>query len=92
MDKAPRPESRQTVGKVVDFDEALLDACPPELRADLLIEAAMLAQAFAPEGRTDELKTLADTLAHGARDAEMGRIHARHLAAALRRLARGSDD
>jgi hypothetical protein len=91
MDQAPHPDVPQTAGKVVDFDEAMLDACPSDVRADLLTEAAMLAQAFAPQGRADELKALADSLSRGGRDAEIGRAHARQLAAALRHLARGFD-
>lgn len=75
--------------EVVQFDDALLDACGPELRAQLLIEAAMLAEAFAPEGRTDQLQAMAATLASGARDEEMDRTRARQLACALRCLARG---
>ena len=91
MDHAPRPDSLPTDGKVVDFDEALFDALPADLRADLLTEAAMLAQAFAPEGRADELREMAEALSRGLRDAEMGRVHARQLAAALRHLARDAE-
>ena len=36
--------------QVVNFDDAMLDACTPDQRSDLLAEAALLAQAFAPEG------------------------------------------
>jgi len=91
MDHAPQTDGPQTDGKILDFDEALLDACPPELRADLLTEAAMLAQAFAPEGRAVQLNDMAASLSRGLRDAEMGRVHARQLAAALRHLAREAD-
>ena len=35
--------------EVVQFDDALLDTCGPELRAELITEAAMLAEAFAPK-------------------------------------------
>jgi hypothetical protein len=72
---------------IVDFDEALLDACAPELRADLLREARLLAGVFAPGGGVGELREMADQLSAGSRDAEMQRAHARRLAAALKRLA-----
>lgn len=88
MDHAPRTDGSKRDGQILDFDEALLDACPADLRADLLIEAAMLAQAFAPEGRAEQLTDMAASLSGGLRDAEMGRVHARQLAAALRHLAR----
>ena len=78
--------------KVVDFDEALLAAAPSELREDLMAEAALLADAFAPEGRGEELRAMAATLSLGARDEEMDRSHARRLAAALRILARRLED
>jgi hypothetical protein len=74
--------------QVVDFDEAMLDACSPTVRSDLLGEALLLAQAFAPEGCADQLIAMAKALSSGARDSEMDRQHARRLAAALRRLAR----
>jgi hypothetical protein len=77
--------------EIVQFDDALLDACGPELRTELLIEAAMLAEAFAPEGRTEQLLAMAATLASGARDEEMDRTRARQLACALRCLARGAE-
>ncbi len=74
--------------EVVQFDDLVLDACGPELRDQLLVEAAMLAEAFAPEGRTEEILAMAETLASGDRDEEMDRERARRLACALRRLAR----
>ena len=75
--------------EVVHLDEVMLDACGPAMRSQLLTEAAMLAEAFAPEGRTDQLVAMATTLASGARDEEMDRVRARQLACALRCLARG---
>ena len=51
----------------------------------------MLAEAFAPEGRAEELRVMAETLASGARDEEMDRERARLLACALRRLARNAE-
>ncbi|MDB5462041.1 MAG: hypothetical protein JWP28_2559 [Phenylobacterium sp.] len=77
-----------TPAEVVQFDDALLDSCGPELRAELLTEASMLARAFAPEGRAEQLRAMAETLASGARDQEMDRTRARQLACALRCLAR----
>lgn len=73
--------------EVVDFDAALFDACEPELRADLLREARLIAGVFAPDGDADKLRAMAEQLSSGERDAEMGRAHARRLACALKRLA-----
>lgn len=73
---------------IVDFDAALFDACPPEVRTDLLAEARLLAGVFAPGGGAAALDRMAAQLSAGERDAEMGRAHARRLAAALKRLAR----
>jgi len=87
VDRAKQPKSEAPAAEVIDFDEALLDAFAPEVRSRLISEAALLAQAFAPEGRAEELEAMAQTLSSGARDAEMDRRHARGLAAALRRLA-----
>jgi hypothetical protein len=76
--------------EVVQFDDALLDACGPELRAELITEAAMLAEAFAPEGRNEQLEAMAAALVSGVRDEEMDRMRARRLACALRCLARAA--
>ncbi len=51
--------------EVVNFDEAMLDACPADLRANLLAEAAMLAHAFAPEGDPEHLLAMAHALSAG---------------------------
>jgi hypothetical protein len=75
-------------GEVVDFDEALLDACPAEERQALMTEANMLAKAFAPHPCVRELETLARKLQSEAAELEAGRAHAHRLAAALRRIAR----
>ncbi len=75
--------------EVVQLDDVMLEACGPALKTQLMIEAAMLAEAFAPEGRTEQLLAMAATLASGARDDEMDRVRARQLACALRCLARG---
>jgi hypothetical protein len=91
MDSAPQPDAPKTSGEIIDFDEALLEACPADLRAQLIIEASLLAQAFAPDRSADQLLALADQLSGGIRDAEMSRARARRLAAAMRHLARGAD-
>lgn len=74
---------------IVDFDAALLQACAPAVRADLLVEARLLAAAFAPDGAAPDLETMATQLSAGARDGELPRPHARRLAAALKHLANG---
>lgn len=89
-DLSPKPSPDE--GNVVDFDEAFLDACPDIERRDLLAEAELLARAFAPEKRREELHAMAMTLTTGARDDEVGRVHARRLAAALRHLGRETGD
>ncbi len=76
---------------VVQFDNAVLETCGPELRAELMTEAAMLAEAFAPEGRAAELRAIAQVLVRGDLDAEMGGDRARRLACALRMLARDAE-
>jgi hypothetical protein len=87
MERARRPAEPQATAEIIDFDKALLAACPPRLRDELLTEAAMLADAFAPDRRADELEAMAQALSAGDRDAELGRMRARRLAAALRNLA-----
>ena len=72
----------------MDFDEALLDACSAQIRAEVLMEAELLVGVFAPDRRPDRLTQMAAQLSAGARDAEMNRAHARRLAAALKRIAR----
>jgi hypothetical protein len=88
MDDASKNNVGPPTAWVVNFDEALLHACSAEQRADLLAEATMLARAFAPEGEAEHLLAMARLLCSGERDDEMGRGHARRLAAALRHLAR----
>jgi hypothetical protein len=90
MDRAPQPDAPKTTGEVIDFDDALLEACPAELRVELMTEASLLAEAFAPEGRGEQLAAMADQMASGVRDAEMDRARSRQLAAAMRRLAKGA--
>lgn len=69
----------------------LLTGRPIEAEVVQFAEAALLAEAFAPQGRSEQLRALAATLASGAQDAEMDRRRALQLACALRRLARGAD-
>lgn len=75
--------------EVIDFDQALLNACSPEVRTELMAEARLLAGVFAPGGGGSALERMAIQLSAGERDGEMHRAHARRLAAALRRLAQG---
>lgn len=75
---------------VVQFDNAVLEACGPELRAELMAEAAMLAAALSSEGRATELRAIAQALVRGG-GGEMERGRALRLACALRVLARGAD-
>jgi hypothetical protein len=88
MNSPKRQIAPAPCAEIIDFDQALLNHCTPELRAELLAEATLLAQAFAPEGGPDELREMARVLSAGDRDAEFGRARARQLAAALRRLAK----
>ena len=88
MNRAGQPRQTPPAGEVIDFDAALLHAFSPEMRSRLMSEAALLAQAFAPEGRAEELELMARTLSAGEHDGQMDRKHARGLAAALHRLAR----
>lgn len=74
-------------GEIVDFDAVMLQALAPEVRAELMREAELLAGVFAPGGAAGELREMARQLSRGVRDAEMPRVQARRLAAALRRLA-----
>jgi len=88
-----RNDAGPMTSDVVSFDDALLDACPAAVRADLLEEAALLMQAFAPEGRPEELAAMARTLSVGLRNGKHGeRMRGRRLAAALRRLAKSAAD
>lgn len=88
MNRARKSDPTQKPCEVIDFDDALLDSCPAEEKAELLTEARILAKAFANEGGVDELEEMAETLSTGFRDAEIERAHARKLSAALKRLAR----
>ena len=88
MDQAPRPDEPRDGGEIIEFDQVLLDARPPWELDQLMIEASLLALAFAPDGRTAQIEALAGELNSGVRDLEYGRARARLLAAALRRLAR----
>ncbi|WP_296600172.1 hypothetical protein [Phenylobacterium sp.] len=76
----------------MDFDEAMFDACTPEKRHDLLMEARLLAGVFAPGGDGPALTRMAGQLSAGERDSEISRAQARLLAAALKRLARDAAD
>ena len=86
-----RPIDPSGPSRVIQFDDAVLDACGPELRAELLTEAAMLAGAFAPDGSAEQLKAMASDLASGAWGGHIERARARRLASAIRRLAREAE-
>lgn len=88
MNRAQKSEPEKSACEVIDFDEALIESCRPEERGELMTEATILAQAFAGRGGPEALEEMARALSTGGRDAEMDRVHARKLAAALRRLAR----
>jgi hypothetical protein len=87
MGHPQRHEGLKRPCQVIDFGEALLDACPPDVRTELMTEARLLAGVFAPGGG-GALEQMAAQLSAGERDGEMHRAHAQRLAAALRRLAR----
>ena len=76
---------------MIDFDEALLAACPPGLRDELAMEAELLASALPAASRAMERRAMAKTLSAGVQEAENDRARARKLASALRRLARTLD-
>lgn len=88
MERATRRADPLGTAEIIDFDAVLLAACPPDVRDDLMTEASMLADAFAPDGHAEQLDAMADALEAGKRDAEMSRQRARRLSAALRSLAK----
>jgi hypothetical protein len=90
MRHARKYEGRTRPNGVIDFDEVLLDSCAPRVRAELMVEAELLAGVFAPTREAVVLERMAAQLSAGDRDAEMDRAHARRLAAALKRLARAA--
>lgn len=87
MENARRRHRNQATAEIIDFDEPFLDACSSAVLADLMMEAGLLAAVFAPDGAASDLRRMAAQLSAGERDTEMGRAHARKLAAALKRLA-----
>jgi hypothetical protein len=84
-----RNESHGGPCEIVDFDEILLRSCSLEMRIDLLMEARLLAGVCAPGADAAALAQMAAQLSAGQRDGEMSRAHARRVAAALKRLAKG---
>jgi hypothetical protein len=87
MNRTRHTRTEQDQCVVVDFDDALLDACSPDERTELMTEAKILVHALG-EPDLAKLEVLAQELSVGARDQDMDRAHARKLSAALRRLAR----
>jgi predicted esterase len=88
MSRAHRQSDQANAGEIIDFDEALLNACSPALLSELMAEAELLAGAFAPRRKSADFERMAAQLSAGQRDDRMSRAHARRLAAALRRLGR----
>lgn len=87
MDPARPTHPSPPTAEVLDFDAALLAASAQDVREDVMAEAMLLADAFAPEGRAEELRLMAAALISGERGDPSDRARARLLAAALRRLA-----
>lgn len=87
MSEARISENTAKTCEIIDFDGALLKACPAARRADVMMEAELLAGVFAPNRASADLEEMATQLSKGQRDSEMSRAHARLLAAALRHLA-----
>lgn len=87
MGRSSANERPSQACEIVDFDAAVLESLVPEVRAELMREAELLAEVFAPGHAADDLREMARQLSSGARDADMARAHARRLAAALKRLA-----
>lgn len=80
-----RPE---TFGRVIDFDEGILETCAPGERGDLEAELAMLTSAFASADDPAALQRMARALNRTAGEARPERLRARRLAAMLRLRAR----
>jgi hypothetical protein len=91
MEPAKYNPEAQPSATVIDFEAALLGACPPELRQELETEAELLASALPRAGRAQALRTMAEAICTSGSDPQMDRRRARRLAAALRRLARRLD-
>jgi hypothetical protein len=92
MDRVRKTRPDALTAEIIDFGDAMLGALAPDVRANVLAEADLLARAFAPQSESDELAAMARSLSSGARDREMDRKHAMRLAAALRRLAKDGGD
>lgn len=84
-----RNEGQNAPCEIVDFDDVLLSRCSQEMRTDLLMEARLLAGVFRLGADATALGRMAAQLSAGERDGEMSRAHARRVAAALKRLAKG---
>ena len=59
-------------GEIVDFDEAVLDACPVRDRGELRKQAELLAIGFAPRGEAGDLVRMAAQLSIAPPDADAG--------------------
>lgn len=87
--KRPRPE---TFGRVIDFDEGVVQTCGPGEREELEAEMAMLTGAFAQSQDPDALRRMAQTLIRAGGENQDQRRHARRLASLLRLEARNAED
>ncbi len=87
MKTVRQPKGPLEACQIIDFDQAFFEACDAETRLDLLIEAELLATAFAPHANAGNLLAMAQQLSAGSRDGDIARAHARRLAAALKHLA-----
>ncbi|HEX2561891.1 hypothetical protein [Phenylobacterium sp.] len=84
--KNPKPEPP---GQVIDFDEGVVQSCPPAMREELEAEIAMLTGAFASTDDPATLERMARSLTLTSGDDQGQRLHARRLASMLRLRARG---
>ncbi len=87
MEPAKHEQTPRRSAEIIDFDDAVLRACSPDLRDELAAEAKLLASALPHAGRPDELRAMAQSVAAAARQSDGG-ARARLLAASLRDLAR----
>ncbi|MFC3077341.1 hypothetical protein ACFODL_04495 [Phenylobacterium terrae] len=86
--KNPRPEP---LGRVIDFDEGVVQTCGPGERAELEAEVAMLAGAFTHAADPAALRRMARALIRAGGEDRAQRLHARRLAAMMRVKARAAE-
>ena len=88
MRNANKRQVEDAYGQVIDFDEVLINACPPARRRELQAEAEILIQAFGRADDPEALQRMAATLTRDAEQNQSDRVHARRLAAVLRLRAK----